>query len=70
MKIEKFTKKQEEAIIPFRNYWIDRTLRTEKTDEEIKQGVKKLYKMCGLMEPVVLIMDSPLGTQILANLAK
>ena len=68
--LNQLTKKQEEAIIPFKEYWIDRILRTEKTDEEIKQGVKNLYKMCGLEEPGVFLMDSPLGSQVLANILK
>ena len=65
--IEALTKSQEEAIVPFREKWIDRILRTEKTDEEIKQGIKNFYKMSGREEPVVFIMDSPLGSQVMVN---
>ena len=67
MKIETLTKEQEAAIIPFREKWIKRTLRTEKTDEEIKQGVKNLYKTSGEKEPIVFIMDSPFGAQVMVN---
>ena len=42
--INKLTKTQEEAIIPFREKWIDRILRTEQTDEEIKNNIKQVHE--------------------------
>ena len=69
--INKLTKAQEEAIIPFREKWIDRILRTEQTDEEIKNNIKGIYKLAGLKEPKeVWIMDSMFGVQIAINFIK
>jgi len=67
---ENLTKEQEAMMIPFREKWKARILRTEKTDEEIKQGIKNLYKTCGMDEPVVFIMDSPLRCQVMAKILK
>ena len=69
--INKLTKTQEEAIIPFREKWIDRILRTEQTDEEIKNNIKGIYKLAGLKEPKeVWIMDSMFGVQVALNFIK
>lgn len=68
--IDKLTKKQEQAIVPYREFWKKRILRTEKTDEEIIKGVENLYKMAGFKKPKVYLMDSPLGSQIFANFLK
>jgi len=69
--IETLTKEQEEAIIPFREKWIARILRTEQTDEQIKENVKGIYTLAGLEQPKqVWIMDSMLGVQIAINYLK
>jgi len=69
--INKLTKAQEEAIIPFREKWIDRILRTEQTDDEIKNNIKGIYRLAGLKEPKdVWIMDSMFGVQVALNFIK
>ena len=69
--VEKLTKKQEEAIIPYREKWIERILRTEQTDEEIKKNVASIYSLCGLEQPKqVWIMDSMYGVQVAINWLK
>jgi citrate lyase gamma subunit len=68
--IEKLTKEQEEAIVPFREKWKARILVTEQTDEEIIKGVQNIYKEAGFKKPEVYFMDSPLGSQIFANIIK
>ena len=69
--ITKLTKEQEEAIIPYREYWIDRILRTEQSDDEIKENINKLYDLVGIERPKqVWIMDSMYGVQIACNFLK
>ncbi len=69
--VEKLTKKQEEAIIPYREKWIARILRTEQSDDEIKENIKGIYRMCELEEPkAVWIMDSMLGVQVALNVLR
>ena len=69
--IDKLTPRQEEAIVPFREKWKARILTTEKTDEEIKQGIRDLYEMVGLKQPKhIWIMDSMLGVQLAFNFIK
>ena len=69
--IEKLTKKQEEAIIPYREKWIERILRTEQSDDEIKKNVASIYSLCGLEQPKqVWIMDSMYGVQVAINWLK
>jgi len=66
--ITKLNTKQEQAIQPFVKKWTDRILRTEQTDEEIKENVKNIYRIAGLQEPKeVWIMDSMLGVQYACN---
>ena len=69
--IEKLTKQQEEAIIPFREKWIDRILRTEQSDEQIKENIKGIYRLAEIKEPKqVWVMDSMFGVQVAINFIK
>ena len=69
--IETLTKAQEDAIIPFREKWIARILRTEQSDEEIKNNVASIYTLSGLEQPKqVWIMDSMFGVQVAINWLK
>ena len=70
-KIEKLTKEQEDAIIPYREKWINRILTTEQSDDEIKNNIKNIYTFVGLEQPKqVWIMDSMYGVQIALNWIK
>src|SRR3990167_5197155 len=67
--VETLTPQQEAAIIPFREKWIERILRTEKTDEEIREGIMSIYELAGLKKPKqIWIMDSMYGVQVAYNL--
>ena len=69
--VEILTKEQEGAIIPYREYWINRILRTEQTDDEIKENINKIYDLVGMERPKqVWIMDSMYGVQVAINYLK
>jgi hypothetical protein len=72
MKIEKLTKEQEEKLIIYRDKWLNKIFKYElynsMTEETVKIKMKELYKFCNLEEPIVLLVDSPLGCQFAANL--
>ena len=70
--INNLSKEQELAIIPHRDKWLNKIFNYElynsKTTESIISSMKELYKFCNLKEPLVIILDSPLGCQYMANI--
>jgi len=68
-KLTELTPEQEAMIIPHREMWLNKFYQNEGIDKElaIKQ-IKWLYNFCGQKEPVVVFMDSPLGSQMFISL--
>lgn len=64
--------KEQEALIPIvRDEWINRLDSCPKIDREAAiTGMKWLYSLAKLKEPEVIIVDSPLGAQMLAAALK
>src|SRR3990167_7898473 len=51
------------------NYWLNVCFSPpENNDVEIEKGVKWLYELSGLGEPLVFVVDSPLAVQYVCNL--
>src|SRR3990167_5405099 len=51
------------------NYWLNVCFSPpENNDVEIENGVKWLYELAGLGEPLVFVVDSPLAVQYVCNL--
>ena len=70
-KVEKLTPEQEFALKPFAQRWIDRLDKGAALDKEAAtKGAKWLYSFCGLKEPLVIFVASPLGCQLAALLLR
>lgn len=73
-KIEKLNKDQEDKLPIYRDKWLNKIFNYElyntMTFESVKEKMKELYSYCELKEPIVLLMDSPMGCQIAANIFK
>ena len=61
-KIEKMTAEQEAYLPMYRAEWIKNGESTERHSiEEIRTAICALYAATDLMEPKVIVMDSPFG---------
>ena len=70
-KLEELTSEQETLMEVVANEWIDIALGKTVYDEaKIVGGVKWMYALVGLKEPTVLVVDSPLACQLVANSVK
>ena len=70
LKITSLTPEQEQKMIEYRDRVLNKVFNYELKNpdsRETERLMKELYKMCGLSEPEVLIVDSPLACQIAAN---
>lgn len=73
-KIEKLTPEQEAKLPVYRDKWLAKMFNYENyknhTFENTERAMKRLYKFCGLKEPQVILVDSPLECQRVANKLK
>ena len=66
MMLEKLTKEQEKIMIETKDNFL--SLLDKKLDEKAaKEGVRFVYQLAKLKSPMVIILDSPLACQFLAN---
>ena len=72
--LEKLTPEQEAQLAVIKNKWLNKVFNYElyhsNTFESIKDKMIELYEFCGLEKPIVILVDSPLGCQIAANIFK
>lgn len=71
--IEKLTPEQEAAIQPHVDMWLSKVFDYKFThcpEEEIVKANKRIYEISELAEPNVLVCDSPIACQIMANICK
>ena len=68
-KLETLTKEQEDLIPIIRQKWLDEFYNNQEIDKQkaIEQ-ITWLYEFCGKNKPTIFFMDSPLGSQIIANI--
>jgi len=70
-KIEKLTPEQEALLDTQREKWLSKIFNYEFYNNHDKErteiAMKKLYKFCGLEEPEVILLDSPMACQIEVN---
>ena len=68
-KLETLTKEQEDLIPIIRQKWLDEFYNNQEIDKQkaIEQ-ITWLYEFCGKKKPTIFFMDSPLGSQIIANI--
>lgn len=71
-RITELTFEQEQLLPVIRNKYLDKVFKYENFNSQnfdnVSKYTKALYKMCGLKEPEVILVDSPLGCQIAANI--
>lgn len=69
--ITELTSIQENRLSLYKEKWLNKIFNYElynsKTEENIIKSGKKLYEFCNLKEPMVLVADSPLACQLIAN---
>ena len=72
MKLEKLTPEQTELMYRVRDEWMNLCLHSGKDlkVEEVREGINWIYKKAGFNAPRIIIVDSPLGAQLVANLLK
>lgn len=67
-KLNELNEEQIAALSTHKDFWVDKIFKYQLHDrfnpEETIQNMKELYKMCGLAEPVVLVVDSPYACQL------
>lgn len=72
--ISKLTTEQDEKLNEVINKWktnlLDYKWLKSNTEEKMIQNTKEMYKFCGFTEPRVIVCDSPLECQIIANTLK
>lgn len=70
--ITKLNKKQKENLSVIKDKWLNKIFNYElynsMTNESVSRQMKELYKFCGLKEPKVILVGSPLACQIAVNL--
>ena len=70
--IDKLNKDQEEGLKTVADEWLSKVfnyeLTNEVTFEKCKNSMHELYSYCGLKKPIVLLVDSPMGVQLAANM--
>ena len=70
--ITKLNKEQKENLSLIKDKWLNKIFNYElynsMTNESVSRQMKELYKFCGLKEPKVILVGSPLACQIAANL--
>lgn len=68
--IKKLTDEQTNLIDEIRDEWLGRYfgLSQDLTWQKAKPHIKWLYEFCGLKEPLVIVVDSPMAAQYAANL--
>ena len=67
----KLTSEQETLIPVIRDKWLDMVFKERKFDiHSATKGVKFIYQISGLKEPLVIALQSPLACQFAANLTK
>ena len=67
---EQLTKEQEIIVEQNKKEWLNKFFGYDSTTfskERCTKAIKSLYTMCGLIEPDVIIVDSPHAAQITAN---
>ena len=66
--LEKLSQEQKAQLKVIRDKWLSKIFNYELHDsittESVVENMKKLYKFCGLKEPMVLLVDSPIACQI------
>jgi hypothetical protein len=69
MKLEKLSKSQESLMEVVKNEYINKFLTYKEIDFiKCKEWVDWLYKFSGHKEPLLIIVDSPMGAQVAANI--
>jgi hypothetical protein len=70
-KIEKLTPEQESKLESHRDKWLSKVFNYEYYNnhdaKKTEVSIKKLYKFCGLAEPEVMLLDSPMACQVKVN---
>jgi hypothetical protein len=71
MKLNSLTDEQVKLMEVVKREWIDLLDACPRPNRDaIMRGVKWLYRFCKLKEPLVIVVQSPLGAQIAANMLK
>jgi hypothetical protein len=71
MKLNSLTDEQVKLMEVVKREWIDLLDACPRPNRDaIMRGVKWLYRFCKLKEPLVIVVQSPLGAQIEANMLK
>jgi len=69
IKLEKLAPEQEALMLQIREEWLDLVFKNSLLDKQKAiDGVKFLYSLAKLPEPLIIIVDSPLGCQYAANI--
>jgi hypothetical protein len=63
----KLTKKEKELIPKVREEWVDLFFSLEFNEGKAKEAMNFLYELAGLKKPKVVILDSPMEVQKMAN---
>ncbi len=70
--ITKLNKEQKRNLSVIKDKWLNKIFNYELynsiTNESVSKQMKELYKFCGLKEPKVILVGSPLACQIAVNL--
>ncbi len=71
MKIKSLSAEQEADLDVHRDMWLDKFFNYEfykgHSEEKTQTAMKKLYAFCGLAEPKVILLDSPMACQLEIN---
>jgi hypothetical protein len=68
--LKKLTIDQRQKMFNVRDEWLNKFFKHNNffDEDEARKGVEWLYDFCGFKKPKVIIMSSPLGCQLIANI--
>ena len=70
-KLTELNAEQTAMIATVRDEWINRMAKCQPTDDDaVREGVKWVYSLANLDEPILIMVDSPMAAQIAANMLK